>query len=97
MTVVRHYLLHAIEGHDAALETVLSEITDFFRAQPGALGLDLLRDCGNERRFLLIERWETIEAHGAAAQLLPQPLIKRLIAALDGPPEGTYFDYLKQV
>jgi quinol monooxygenase YgiN len=97
MTVVRHYLLHATEGHDAALETVLSEIADFFRAQPGALGLELLRDCGNERRFLLIERWGSIEAHGAASKLMPQPLITRFLAALDGPPEGAYFDYIKQV
>lgn len=97
MPIVRHYLLHATEGHDAALETVLSQISDYFRSQPGALGVDLLRDCGNERRFLLIERWDSIEAHGAAAQLLPQPLIAGLMAALDGPPDGTYFDYIKQV
>ena len=97
MTIARHYLMHAAEGQDAQLETALGELADAVRAVPGSEGVELLRDLGNERRFVFIEKWASVEAHKAAGSHLPKEALAPLMAALDGPPEGAYLDYLKTV
>ncbi|KKW92523.1 MULTISPECIES: putative quinol monooxygenase [Sphingobium] len=94
MTVARHYIMHAKEGMDATLETALRAIADAVRPLPGCEGVEMLRDLGNERRFVLIERWADVDAHKAAGAMLDKGLIAPMMAALDGPPDGAYLDYL---
>lgn len=97
MTTARFYIMHAAEGKDAVLETVLSRLADEVRALPGCEGIELLRDSGNERRFFFIEKWTSIEAHKDAGKLLNKDTLGQVQAALDGPPDGSYLDYLKVV
>ena len=94
MTVARHYLMHASEGNDAALESALRALADAVAPLPGCEGVELLRDLGNERRFIFIEKWADVGAHKAAGPLLDKSLFAPMMAALDGPPDGAYFDYL---
>jgi len=97
MSIARHYVMNAREGQDAVLETALRDLADIVRGVPGSQGVELLRDLGNERRFILIEKWDSVEAHGAGGKLIPKEALAPLMAALDGPPDGAYFDYLKTV
>lgn len=97
MTVARLYIMHAAEGHDATLETLLSALADAVRGIDGSEGVELLRDVGNERRFVFIEKWVSEEAHKAAFASLPKEIMANLTAALDGPPDGAYFDWLKSL
>ncbi|WP_176591187.1 putative quinol monooxygenase [Sphingobium sp. EM0848] len=94
MTVARHYIMHAKEGMDAELETALRAVADAVRPLPGCEGVEMLRDLGNERRFVFIEKWADIDAHKAAGAVLDKGLFAPMMAALDGPPDGAYFDYL---
>ncbi len=95
MTVARHYVMHARDGESAVLETALRDLADKVRPLPGCEGVELLRDLGNEHRFLFTEKWETVDAHKAAGQNLPKDVFAPVMAALDGPPDGGYFDWLK--
>ena len=95
MTVARLYIMHAKEGHDGALEAALSYLASGVRTVKGCEGVELLRDTGNEHRFVFIEKWESEEAHGSALSSLPEGVMAPVMAALDGPPDGSYFDYLK--
>lgn len=97
MTTARFYIMHAAEGKDAALETALRSLADSVRALPGSEGVELLRDSGNERRFFFIEKWTSIEAHKEAGKALGKEALAPVMAALDGPPDGSYLDYLKTV
>jgi len=97
MTTARFYIMHAAEGKDAALETALGGLADAVRPLPGCEGVELMRDSGNERRFVFIEKWVSIEAHEAAGKLLAKDMIAPVMVALDGPPDGSYLDYLKTV
>lgn len=97
MTVARHYIMHAAEGHDATLETALRQLADAVRGLPGSEGVELLRDVGNERRFIFIEKWESVDAHKGAGAHLPKEALAPVMGALEGPPDGAYFDYLKTV
>jgi quinol monooxygenase YgiN len=95
MTVARHYVMHAKDGESAVLETALRALADAVRPLPGSEGVELLRDLGNEHRFMFVEKWESVEAHKAAGAQLPKAALAPVMAALDGPPEGGYLDYLK--
>ena len=97
MTVARHYIMHAAEGQDAVLETALRQLADVVRGIPGNEGVELLRDIGNERRFVFIEKWESVDAHKAAGQHVPKETFAPVMGALDGPPDGSYLDYLSAV
>ncbi|SNS77667.1 Antibiotic biosynthesis monooxygenase [Sphingomonas laterariae] len=97
MTVARHYVMHAAAGQDAVLETALGGLADAVRKLAGCEGVELLRDIGNERRFVFIEKWASVDAHKAAGEQLPKDAIAPVMGALDGPPDGAYLDYLKIV
>jgi heme oxygenase (mycobilin-producing) len=94
MTVARHYVMLAKEGSEAALDSALRAVADAVRPLPGCEGVEMLRDLANGRRFVFIERWADVEAHKAASGLLDKSVIAPMMAALDGPPEGSYLDYL---
>jgi len=95
LTVARIYTLHAIDSGE--METGLEALADAVRAMPGCEGVEVLRDLGNERRFLFIEKWESVEAHTAGLDALDKSLLAPVGAASDGPPDGSYYDYLKIV
>ncbi|MDX3884740.1 MULTISPECIES: putative quinol monooxygenase [Edaphosphingomonas] len=97
MTVARHYIMNAVEGRDATLETALRDLADKVRAISGCQGVELLRDIGNERRFIFIEKWDSVDAHKAAGPQLGKDALAPILAVLDGPPDGDYLDYLKVV
>lgn len=94
MTVARHYIMHAKEGMDATLETALRAVAEAVRPLPGCEGVEMLRGIGNERRFVFIEQWSDIDAHKAAAARIDKAVFAPMMAALDGPPDGAYLDYL---
>jgi quinol monooxygenase YgiN len=97
MTIARHYVMNAAEGRDAQLETALGVLADAVRNVPGSEGVELLRDLGNERRFIFIEKWTSVEAHKDARNHLDKDVFTPVAATLDGPPEGAYLEYLKTV
>lgn len=97
MTTARFYIMHAAEGKDAALETALGALADAVRPLQGCEGVELTRDSGNERRFIFIEKWVSIEAHKDAGKALGKEALAPVMAALDGPPDGSYLDYLKVI
>ena len=97
MTVARHYVMTAKQGSSAALETALATLADLVRKIPGSEGVELLRDTGDEHRFVFIEKWESIAAHKGAGDHLAKDALDPVMGAIDGPPEGAYLDYLKTV
>ena len=95
MTVARHYIMHAKAGESASLQTALETLAVAVRQLPGSEGVEMLRDIGNEDRFVFIEKWDSVDAHKAAGNMLPKELLAPLGTLLDGPPEGAYLDYIK--
>jgi quinol monooxygenase YgiN len=94
MTIARVYTMHAKEGLSGEMEAALNRLIDGVTAIDGSHGAELLRDAGNDRRFILIEKWESIEAHKAGTEAFKKIDMSALMAAIDGPPDSAYFDYL---
>lgn len=97
MTVARHYIMTAKPGGSAQLETALSNLADAVRKAPGSVGVELLRDAGDEHRFVFIEKWDSIASHKGAGDHIAKEALAPLRDAIDGHPEGCYLDYLKTV
>ena len=94
MTVARVYRMIAAEGQGEALASALLTFCPIVSAIPGCSGAEVLRDTAAPLRFLFIEKWESIDAHKAAGAQLPKGSLDGVMAALAGPPEGSYEEYL---
>lgn len=93
MTVARHYVMTAASGQEEVLGAALRELAAAVRLTAGCEGCELLQDTEQPARYVFIEKWASIEAHKAGGASLPKEAFKPVMAALAGPPEGTYLDY----
>ena len=97
MTVARLYRMTAAEGKTEALAQALADVALLVAKVPGSQGVELLQDVSTPGSFVFIEKWGSIEDHKAAASHLPEGGLDAVMAALAGPPEGAYLNYLRTV
>ncbi|MBO9581397.1 MAG: antibiotic biosynthesis monooxygenase [Sphingobium sp.] len=95
MTVARLYIIPAADGKSAEMEAALLGVAKVVETRDGSEGVQVLRDLGNEHRFILIEKWTSEEHHAASLASLPEGTLDPVKAAAGGPPDGAYYDYLK--
>lgn len=94
MTVARIYIIPAADGKSAEMEAALVGLSKIVSAADGSKGVELLRDLGNEHRFIFIEKWVSEEHHAAGFAALPVGALDGVQAAAGGPPDGSYYDYI---
>ncbi|KRB82325.1 hypothetical protein ASE00_09615 [Sphingomonas sp. Root710] len=90
-TFARQYEMLARAGEETALERALSKLTDVVRQVPGCRGVELLRDLKNDRRFLLIEKWESAAAYEQGSALIDKAAFDPVMVTLDGRPQSGSF------
>jgi heme oxygenase (mycobilin-producing) len=95
MAIARHYMMQAAPGQEKALEAILLTLAEMAGGMAGCQGVQLLRDKGSAGRFVLVEKWESVDAHTAAVVGFSREIGKSLRATLAHPLEGAYFDYLR--
>jgi heme-degrading monooxygenase HmoA len=61
--VVESGVLHVRPGAAQAFEAAFAEAEPLIAATPGFVSLELLRCLEDDHRYLLVVRWETVEAH----------------------------------
>lgn len=94
MTVARLYRMTAAEGRADALAAALQDAARLVAAVPGSEGVEVLRDVEAPGSFVFIEKWVSVDAHKAAPGHLPKGGLDAVMAAMAGPPDGAYLDYL---
>ncbi len=94
MTVARIYIIPAADGKSAEMETALAHVAKVVATRDGSEGVQVLRDLGNEHRFILIEKWASEEHHAASLATLPEGTLDGVKASAGGPPDGAYYDYI---
>jgi quinol monooxygenase YgiN len=97
MTVARLYRMTAAEGKEEALATALKDAAHLVAKVPGSEGVELLQDVDAPGQFVFVEKWTSIDHHKAAPEHLPKGGLDAVMAALAGPPEGAYLDYLQTI
>lgn len=69
------------------LNSVISIIEDC----PGCISCKLLRGIENPASLAIIEEWESVEAHRAAASAIPPAKMAEAVALFARPPVGVYY------
>ncbi len=61
--ILEHAILPVVPGREAAFEAAFAEAKGIIAAMPGFLGLELSRSIETPNEYLLLVRWESVEAH----------------------------------
>jgi len=91
MTITRINEFVAAAGQADALHTFLSQVIEVVSKAPGALACQLLRQHDDPNRLVIIEQWQSIAAHQAAAKLIPADEIAKVMPLLAQSPKGSYY------
>jgi len=94
MTIARQYVMVAKLGEADRLRSALVTLAASIQQVEGCLGVDLLRDAGQSERFVIIERWASIDAHENGGKQLAKEVFAPVMAAVVGPPEAHNLEYL---
>ena len=78
-------------GMESQVFAFLGNVVSVVRGSPGCIAVTLLRSADNPCQFVIIEEWDSIEAHQHAASAVPMEKIQEIVAMLDGPVKGAYY------
>ncbi len=92
MTITRITHFEAAEGKAPALREFLKRVNAAVTAAPGCQGCQLIQDPGNPRRLAVMEQWDKIESHQAAAKAIPPEMVAEVMPLLAGQPAGNYYE-----
>ncbi len=91
MRVVRMNAFMAKEETVGELREFLNSIIPYIEGSTGCLSCRLLHSQEDPKRFVVIEEWESKEAHQASAQNIPVKDVEHVINLLAAPPGGEYY------
>jgi quinol monooxygenase YgiN len=94
MSVARVYRIKAAPGKEQALAEAVESVGQVVRDAEGCEGTFLMQDTENPGDFLFVEKWQTIDHHKKALESLPPGTLDPVVAAVAGPPEGSYMSWV---
>lgn len=94
MSITRINEFRARAGKTDELREFLVSILPGISSSDGCQSCELLQSYEDPVRYLVVEVWESIEAHRASVTGIPPDSLTRATALLDGSPRGEYFHTL---
>ena len=82
----------AASGKEKALLEFLRSVVSMIEGAPGCRRCELLVDRENRAHLVIVETWEDIASHQAAAGRIPPSQLAAVRPLLARPPEGRYYD-----
>ncbi len=61
--ITEHALLYVTAGHEAAFETSMLEALPIISSAPNCFGAEVRRQIEDSSVYLLLVRWDSVEAH----------------------------------
>ena len=92
MPVVRINEFHAAPDKATALRDFLRAVIMEIETAPGCQGCQLLADQEDKASLVIVETWDSVAAHQAAAGRIPPEKIADVRPLLASPPKGRYYD-----
>lgn len=92
MPVVRINEFQAAADRSPALHAFLHAVIGAIKEAPGCREVSLLTDHDDPSRFVIVESWDSIAAHQAAAARIPPEKMAEVKPLLGAPPKGRYYD-----
>lgn len=94
MAITRINTFEAKAGQAQALRDFLASVIDGIVGAPGCRSVELLVERGTPERLAIVETWESVDAHQAAAKRIPPEMMQRAMALFAAPPSGAYYESL---
>ena len=91
MTITRINQFEAKAGRRTDLSAFLQSVISLIRGSAGCRSVELLEAIEHAERLAIIEVWDSVEAHQAAAKAIPRAKMDEAMALFAAPPSGAYF------
>ena len=91
MSIARIGETQAKAGMEAALRNFLVSILPLILSSRGCLSCELFQDQEDPAKFIMVEVWESVEAHQASVKNIPAEKIGEIMPLLAGSPSGRYY------
>jgi quinol monooxygenase YgiN len=91
MSVYRIGEVQAKEELVEALREFLISIMPMIQSSQGCEGVQLFQSEDEATNFLMMEVWDSVEAHQASARNIPPEKIDEIRPLLASPPSGSYY------
>lgn len=95
MAVTRINHFEGKQGQGLALRRFLESVIDTIRDAQGCRSVQLLEAVDHLDRFAIVEVWDSVEAHQAAAKQITPEKMKEASLLLATPAAGTYFHVIR--
>ncbi len=91
MSITRINTFRALDDKADALKKFLTALLPSIRASSGCQSCQLLQDQTIPARMVIIEVWDSIDAHHQSLQHVPRESIEEVKTMLASPPVGGYY------
>jgi quinol monooxygenase YgiN len=91
MPIVRINEFQAAPGKAASLHAFLADVVGVIEQAPGCREVLLLTEHEDPTRLVIVETWDSIDAHKAAASMIPPAKLAEVQPLLAAPPRGRYY------
>ena len=91
MSIVRINEFQAQEGQGDALRDLIGSFVPFIEGSEGCISCQLLQHIEEPTRIVVVETWESTEAHQASLKNIPPGVFEQARTLLAAPPTGGYF------
>jgi quinol monooxygenase YgiN len=94
MAIIRINEFRAAPEKSTALRAFLRSVIHIVEQSPGCVKCELAVDVEDAARLVIIETWDSIAAHKAAATRVPPEKLAEVRPLLAEPPRGQYYEQL---
>lgn len=91
MAITRINEFEAAEGESENLFAFLQSLLPYIRSSEGCISCELLRDAQQPNKFVVLERWDSVDAHKKSIERFPKEKIAAAMPLFGAPPKGTYY------
>ncbi len=91
MSVIRINQFNAKDGQGDKVREILRSFDSIFKSNAGYESHQVLQSVDDPNQIVVIEVWESIAAHQAAAQRIPVHAFEQVMRLLNGRPSGEYY------
>lgn len=92
MSVTRINEFVALDGRAGTLKALLRDAAESLALMDSCIEAQVLQSQDDPSRIVVLEVWTSAEAHRAAAEMIPNERLARVMELLAKPPRGEYFN-----
>lgn len=92
MTVLRINKFISAKGKSVELYEFLCSLKGYINASEGNLLYEVAKDTDDEERFLVVEKWDSIESHQKSVKNFPKEEMSGAMDLFGDSPEGKYYN-----